>query len=104
MPTRSRALYCGGEFTGACQVTNDGAPQHYAVNWHTKDFQPSNATVYRIRVIVLGQELGVADVKLGRNASELRNIDPNQFIAVVNGSTLPIKFRIERGAVGAPSA
>jgi hypothetical protein len=75
------------------------AGDHYHVNWHTKRSDLDAAKTYRIRVIVAGTELGFADVDVVKDSKELRNVDANTFIPLQNGRTLPIKFRIEKGAV-----
>lgn len=72
------------------------ADSHYAVNWRAAG---DPAKTYRIRVLAAGTQLGFADVKLARNASELKNIDSNDYVGVVINQTLPIRFRIEEGAV-----
>jgi hypothetical protein len=77
--------------------------EHYMVNWSTKGISPDLAKTYRVSVAVAGAELGHADVKVVRSASEKRNIDPGQFVAVVRGQTLPIKFRIESSGASIPS-
>ncbi len=77
------------------RVGND----HYIVNWHTDEFGLDPAKTYRIRVHVAGTQLGYADVDVVSNGSELRNVDTGEFIGLMNGRTLPIKFRIEEGAV-----
>lgn len=79
------------------RVSSDG--EHYIVNWHAKDFGLDPASMYRILVSIGGTELGHADVDLVSNGAELRNVLTQENIGLVNGRTLPIKFRIEgRGA------
>jgi alpha-tubulin suppressor-like RCC1 family protein len=80
-------------------VRVDAREQHYIVNWQTRRFALAAQKTYRVRVLVAGTELGFADVRIAQNASELKNIDPTRFVGIVNGQTLPIKFRIEQGAV-----
>nr|MBK7068859.1 DUF5050 domain-containing protein [Deltaproteobacteria bacterium] len=103
----------GGE---TLRVANSGA--HYLVNWHTPNFDVDPSQTYRIRVLMPqrgaclvgsavaangsapgGCELGFADVDLVGRGSELRNVDSQQYVALLDGQTLPIKFRIERGLV-----
>lgn len=78
----------------------------YSVNWKTKKL-PNYSDFYRIRVLVQGQELGFADVKFAKNIGDLirkivkdhkrdKDID---FVHVLRGSTMPIQFRIEEGAL-----
>ena len=88
----SKTAGTGGE---VIRVNSD---RHYQVNWRTdlSDLNPDS--VYRIIVTVDGSEYGFADVEVGRNGSELKNVDRNEFVPLVDGRTLPIKFRIEAGA------
>jgi hypothetical protein len=78
--------------------------QHYIVNWHTDQFFLDPARIYRLRVRVAGTELGHADVQLVANAKTAKNISTGEMISLVDGKTLPIKFRIEQGAVAALGA
>ena len=74
---------------------------HYHVNWHTNEFTLSTTNSYRISVRVNGVLLGYADVQPADNGSGLKNLDSNELMGLVDGRTLPIKFRIETGVVGA---
>ena len=73
----------------------DGAG-YYEGLWITSQDNLDPAKSYRIRVLASGGELGHADVDVVSNASEAdsKNTD---VVSVVNGSTLPIGFRIEKG-------
>ncbi|MHC4067838.1 MAG: hypothetical protein ACYSUI_25495, partial [Planctomycetota bacterium] len=73
--------------------------EQYIVNWHTDEFDLSSAATYRITVLVSGTELGFGDVQLGASGSEAKNLTTNETIGLKDGRTLPIKFRIEEGAV-----
>jgi len=81
---------------GAAQV--DVAGNQYKVNWNTDPATVTAGTIYRIIVATSGVELGFADVMPVSNGSQLKNIDTGEFIGLVDGRTLPIKFRIEQGA------
>src|SRR5688572_12660513 len=71
---------------------------HYHVNWHTNEFTLSAGNSYRISVRAGNNVLlGYADVQPAANGSGLRNIDSNELMGLVDGRTLPIKFRIETG-------
>lgn len=74
------------------------ADELYIVNWHSDQFALSPTKSYRIRVLLGTLELGHADVDIVTSGRELRNVDTGEFIPLLNGSTLPIKFRIELGA------
>lgn len=69
--------------------------EHYIVNWHTKRFDLSSDLFYRISVSVDGVELGFADVDVVSSGKDKKDVDRGNYVALKNGSTLPIKFRIE---------
>ena len=73
--------------------------ESYQVNWHTDQSNLLLNHDYRIRVLVGGAELGFADVDPVSNGSQLKNVQTNEYIGLVDGRTLPIKFRIEDGAL-----
>jgi alpha-tubulin suppressor-like RCC1 family protein len=73
--------------------------EHYIVNWHTDQFELDPTRPYRIRVLVAGAELGFADVEVAADGRELKNVNTEEFIPLLDGRTLPIKFRIEVGTV-----
>jgi alpha-tubulin suppressor-like RCC1 family protein len=80
------------------RVNVSPAEGQYSVNWHTGRY-PLTASVYRIRVLLRGAELGYVDVTLTRDKGARSNTDG----ARINpGATLPIKFRIEEGALRVP--
>lgn len=72
--------------------------QHYIVNWHTGRFSLIAGATYRISVLVGTQELGFADV-VPTGTGKAKNAVTGEDIALQDGSTLPIKFRVEHGAV-----
>lgn len=73
--------------------------QHYIVNWHTDQSTLDPSLTYRIRVLVAGAELGYADVDVVSSGRALKNVDTDEYVPLLDGRTLPIKFRIEVGAV-----
>jgi hypothetical protein len=77
--------------------------EHYIVNWRTDDilstFPLEEGEVYRVRVLVDARELGHADVEVVDNGRELKNVETGEYIGLLDGKTLPIKFRIEEGAL-----
>lgn len=92
------------EGAGAELVRFDEENEHYVVNWHTDRTGPDGAgtevgQTYRVRVQVAGTVLGYADVQMGENGKEARNTTTDDVIGLVDGRTLPIKFRIEEGTV-----
>jgi hypothetical protein len=72
----------------------------YQVNWHTNQFSLDPAKHYRIEVYSGTLRLGFADVDVVSSGSQLRNVQTQEYIALLDGRTLPIKFRIETGIVG----
>jgi len=83
--------------SGSETIRVDG--EQYIVNWHTDRFPVSANKTYRIRLRVLGTILGFADVQVFSNSSQAKNAVTGETFALVDGRTLPIKFRIEEGAV-----
>lgn len=80
-------------------ISLDEEGERYKANWHSKDFDLDAAKTYRIQVLVGSQELGHADVDVVNSGNELKNVNTGEYIALKDGRTLPIGFRIEVGAV-----
>jgi hypothetical protein len=95
------ATYTTTTGPGSETVRLDAAQQSYAVNWHTNNFNLDPTKHYRISVFVGTLRLGYADVDVVGTGKELKNVDTNQYIPLVDGRTLPVKFRIETGIVAA---
>jgi hypothetical protein len=76
-----------------------GEDQHYIVNWHTDESNVSPGPIYRITVLAGGTPLGFADVQFRASGQDAKNLSTDQIIGLLDGRTLPIKFRIEEGAV-----
>lgn len=83
--------------TGPGSETVRVADEHYIVNWHTDAFTLDVTKTYRIRVLAEGTELGFADVDVVTLGKELRNVNTGEYIPLLDGRTLPIRFRIEEG-------
>jgi alpha-tubulin suppressor-like RCC1 family protein len=81
---------------GSEQIRVDVDAEHYIVNWHTDTTDLVLGGTYRIRVLVNDFELGFADVVVGASNRDLKNLNTDEVIGLVDGRTLPIKFRIER--------
>lgn len=83
------------------EVVRLGEPdaEHYIVNWHTDAFDLNPEVMYRITVLVEGTVLGYADVDVVGTGRDLKSVATGEFIGLVDGRTLPIKFRIEQGAL-----
>lgn len=91
---------------GGDVITVDPVSEIYRVNWQTKLFTLNDAINYRIQVTIGAIQIGLADVDVASNASQFKNLATNEYIGLVDGRTLPIKFRIEQGflpCVPAPS-
>jgi hypothetical protein len=101
---------CTGEllahFTTSLETTTTSQPgnsetvrlsqEGAIVNWHTDAFNLAIDGTYRIRVIAGGEELGHADVDVVGSGKDLKNVNTGAFIGLVDGRTLPIKFRIQQ--------
>ncbi len=77
----------------------DALGQVYEVDWDT-GLPPIDLTkFYRIQIRVApgGSVLGFADMAPVATGGQVQNVNTGQFIGLVNGRTLPIKFRIELG-------
>jgi hypothetical protein len=86
-------------------VQLDGTSQQYQVNWHTDAPAIDPSLFYRIQAFSSIQAfslgtapLGFADIDPVANGSQLKNVNTGEYIGLVDGRTLPIKFRIEQGA------
>jgi hypothetical protein len=75
------------------------AEEHYIVNWHTNQFTLDASLTYRIRVLVEGTELGYADLRVAPAGRARKSAEAGEPFTLKDGRTLPIKFRIEHGAV-----
>ena len=74
--------------------------QRYGASW-TVPVSPE--VFYRIRVKVGDVSLGFADVHTVPSPSQLKTVNQNQFVGQQDGSSLPIRFRIEIGALCTPA-
>src|SRR2546428_7188883 len=82
---------------GSETIRVDG--QLYIVNWHTKAFNLNSACTYRIRFLVAELQLGLADVDVVDNGVQLKRVETDQFVPLLDDGTLAIKARVELGAV-----
>jgi hypothetical protein len=88
-------------FAGS-QVKVDLTAQSYGVNWKTKDAGLDPTKTYRIQVTLGATVLGYADVVVVANGSQIKTVDKSGYVAVINGGTLAIRFRIEGTAPPPP--
>ena len=98
-PTVTITNLCSGavirSFSGSQVELGDG---QYHVNWHTPDDNLDPTCTYRIAIATGTRQLGVADVDVVDVGRELRNVDTDEFIPLLDDSTLPIKFFIGVGS------
>lgn len=92
--------------SGSTTVRVDPVAEQYIVNWDTKvclsgpcSLDPSKT--YRLRVVSGAVVLGHADFDVVSNGSQIKNVQTGEYIGLVESRTLPVKFRIEQGIVGA---
>jgi hypothetical protein len=95
---------CGttvASFSGSA-VKLDLTAEAYVAIWKTKDAGLDPTKTYRIQVLLGATVPGYADVVVLSNGSQIRTVDKNQFVSVINGGVLAIRFRIEAGAPPPP--
>jgi hypothetical protein len=81
---------------GAELLRLDAALEQYIANWDTRsnlDPVPN----YRVTVLAVGRPVGHLDVDVVANANQAKAVDQSQFVPLVTGRTLPIRFRVEKG-------
>lgn len=97
---------CGAEVARFTQTSGtDGelvsvTGDQYHANWHTRNFELDQSRTYRVIVEVGGFPLGHADIDVVGSGGQARSVNTGEYIPLVDGRTLPIKFRAERGIVG----
>ena len=96
------AEFAVGRGTGGSTLRVDKSAERYFVNWNTGQCNTGAcvldpAKTYRIRVLVGGLEAGHADIDVVSTQAQARNVDTNEYIALVDGKVLQIRFRIEDG-------
>ncbi len=82
---------------GQASAVLDADDELYQMNWHTNEYDLSEASMYRLSIQVDGYEVGFADVHMVENGASLRDVQSDESIGLVHGRTLPVKFRIEEG-------
>lgn len=87
--------------TGAAAVTRDVLAEHYLAVWSTLQPKAAAGESYRVRVLEGDVELGHADVRVIRSASDAKSV-PRGYVPLVVGQALPIKFRLEMPVLGDP--
>ena len=88
------------------EVRVSASEELYKVEWNTRETWATTGSTYRARVILVGhtvRQLGFIDISLlGDQRSVKSNMLPD-VIPLLDGRTVPIKFRIERGAAVDPT-
>jgi hypothetical protein len=76
-----------------------GSDGFYQVLWKTKDSNLDVTKYYRIKILVDGSSVpfGIADIDPMSDMRELHNSRTGEVIPLQDDSTLPIKFRVEKG-------
>ncbi|HEX9084245.1 MAG TPA: hypothetical protein VF836_05875, partial [Gemmatimonadaceae bacterium] len=87
--------------TGAVRQQGSGDDGFYMAQWKTKESALILSKFYRIKVFIDGalDTLGIADLDPVANQKELRNTRTGEVIPLLDDGTLPIKFRVEKGAL-----
>ncbi len=83
-------------FSGA-QISVSNARYH--ANWRTSEDNLNSACTYRLTVNVGKETLGFADVDVVDNGRDLRNVNTDEFIPLLDDRTLPIKFFVGVGSL-----
>ncbi|HWC72690.1 MAG TPA: hypothetical protein VG454_02045 [Gemmatimonadales bacterium] len=90
---------CGGAvvrtFSGSDISVSNAA---YHVNWATAQDNLNAACTYRVTVRVGTKDLGFADVDVVNSGRELKNVNTNEFIPLLDDRTLPLQFFIGVGS------
>ena len=96
------ATFNGGK--GPTALTADVDEQSYNALWKTPKNLELGKDLYRLEVYVGTTLLGYLDFWFVRNNKELQSArmapDANQYVIVIAGNNVPIKFRIETSGVG----
>lgn len=93
------AVYTTTAGPGSETIRVDSVGQSYIVNWQTDQFALDTSRTYRISVVVGTATVGFADVDVVNTGKELKDVETGEYIGLVDGRTLPIRFRIDVGMV-----
>lgn len=87
------------------EVSVSTTDEHYKVEWSTREAWATAGT-YRARVVLVGNdtlELGFIDVALLTDQQSVKNLRTGEIVPLQDGRTVPLKFRIEKGASVSPT-
>jgi len=82
-------------FSGADISVSNAA---YHVNWRTAQDNLDPACTYRVTVTVGSKLMGFADVDVVSSGRELKNVNTNEFIPLLDDQTLPLQFFLGVGS------
>jgi hypothetical protein len=80
-------------------VRRNVGKEFYVLRLHSNRYNLDPRLTYRVRVFTGGVELGFADLDVVNTQAQANRVDRSQFVPLVRGSTLLIRFRIEKRAV-----
>ena len=72
---------------------------YYIVRLDSKLLKLDPSVNYRVEVLVGGRELGFADIDVVKNAKEAKAVNTSQYVVLMAGATLPVRFRIDKSVV-----
>jgi hypothetical protein len=89
---------------GTVRLEGTAPDGHYQVQWNTRESNLDVTKYYRIKILIEGSTtpLGFADIDPMENKSQVKNARTGEVIALIDDSTLPIKFRVEKSALCNP--
>jgi hypothetical protein len=94
-----RALCSGAIIRTFSEAEVQVANAHYQADWHTDQDNLDPGCTYRMTVSVGSDELGFADVDVVADGRELKNVNTDEFIPLLDDRTLPIAFFIGVGSL-----
>lgn len=74
------------------RVRIDRCEPSYVLKWHTRKLALNSALDYRIQVSLAGRTVGFADVDVVDSPRQVRGVDRQNYVPLVNGRTLPIRW------------
>lgn len=94
---RARWTLSGGSGGERLRVSLED--EHYHVNWHPRAFATATGVTYRVRVTIGTARLGEIGVAFAANQKDAKQVEAQGLVALPQARTVPVKFRIEQGAV-----
>jgi hypothetical protein len=80
------------------ELQRNDSTSTFQANWHTGADSLNPSCTYRIETKAGVRSLGVVDVDVVAGGNELKNVDTQEFIPLLDDRTLPIKFFIGVGS------